>query len=71
LYQANDYLEAYWAYQSFRTIFAKLESDFYKQVLAKIQERFNIDEEKDVLPIINEIYQEYEKKKLQFPKIKF
>ncbi|MFW9970847.1 MAG: M55 family metallopeptidase [Candidatus Odinarchaeota archaeon] len=71
IYHAKDYLEAFWAYQSFRPILKTYESQFFQQILSKVQEKFNLDDENDIQPLFNETYEEFMKKKKSFPSIKF
>jgi D-amino peptidase len=70
IYQAEDYLEAFWAFHGFRPILSSLMGDFYHRALKRVVEEYNLDSDNLNL-ILKDIKDEMLTGRLSFPEIKF
>ena len=70
VYQADDYLEAFWAYHAFRPILSSVMKDFYQRVLQGVREKCSLDEKK-LESIFNELKEDLLSERVAFPEIKF
>ncbi|MGY5853345.1 MAG: M55 family metallopeptidase [Candidatus Thorarchaeota archaeon] len=70
VYQAEDYLEAFWAYHAFRPIISSITGDFYQRVLQEIREKFSLDG-KELRLLFDDIKEDIFSESIAFPEVKF
>jgi D-amino peptidase len=71
VYEAEDYLEAFWAYHGFRPIVSAFVGELYQKVLRRLRDLRGADFESEVIPIWQEEREKAMGKTLPFPEIKF
>jgi D-aminopeptidase len=71
VYEADNYLEAFWAYHGFRVVLNEFSKDFYKNIATRVEMEFNLKDNEKYKKWRKEIVKEFYKDKLGFPEIKY
>ena len=71
IYQAKDYLEAFWAYHGFRIVLNDLMKEFYQNLLLEIEKEFELKDTEKYKILRKKVVDEIYKEKIEFPEIEF
>ncbi|NPD88597.1 MAG: hypothetical protein HGN29_07725 [Asgard group archaeon] len=71
IYEAKDYLEAFWAYHGFRIVLKGLMKEFYERILQRIERELDIEDNETYIKIKKEVQEEMLNERIEFPNISF
>ncbi len=71
VYEAKDFIEAFWAYHGFRIVLTDLMKEFYNRILLQVEKEFELEENEKYKKIRKDVFDEMLEKRIQFPEVEF
>ncbi|MFW9852015.1 MAG: M55 family metallopeptidase [Candidatus Thorarchaeota archaeon] len=71
IYEAKDYLEAFWAYHGFRIVLTDVMKEFCNRILKRVEKEFKLEDEESYKEIRKKVFEEMLEERIQFPELEF